>query len=328
MSIPAILPLSVAGEAGAKPDAVLLWLGALAFGCIAAALATGAFSPRKVNGPDRVPPDRPAWPLLMAFFGAMGVYLFAISLIAKLRHFSTTAEASPGDSALLSTVPALLALLALLAGDRAVFETCRQDLGMGRRRIGAGVLRGLFGTVLIVPPLFLLGQIMEMIYRALRYQHPAEHPLLHVLGQRPSPLVTGAIIVGACVIAPLFEETLFRGHMQTLLRRAIWRLTTPAPSPATMGFPVITDLPGPHVVPLAAPVPPRPNAWQTWIAIVLTSAVFAFIHPGWSQPIIFVLALCLGYAYERTGNLWVSITIHAAFNSISTVLFLMGLYTH
>ena len=34
------------------------------------------------------------------------------------------------------------------------------------------------------------------------------------------------------------------------------------------------------------------------------------------------LSLCLGYAYERTRNLWVSIIIHASFNAASVVMFL------
>jgi membrane protease YdiL (CAAX protease family) len=35
-----------------------------------------------------------------------------------------------------------------------------------------------------------------------------------------------------------------------------------------------------------------------------------------------VLSLCLGYAYERTGNLWAVMTMHAMFNTTSTVLYL------
>jgi len=60
------------------------------------------------------------------------------------------------------------------------------------------------------------------------------------------------------------------------------------------------------------------------LSILITSMFFASVHPVWSFPIIFLLALALGYAYERTGNLWVSITMHAMFNTISTVLFLLG----
>ena len=53
-----------------------------------------------------------------------------------------------------------------------------------------------------------------------------------------------------------------------------------------------------------------------------TSIIFAAIHPAWMAPLILLLALCLGYAYERTGNLWVCIVIHAAFNMFQTVAFL------
>jgi membrane protease YdiL (CAAX protease family) len=39
-------------------------------------------------------------------------------------------------------------------------------------------------------------------------------------------------------------------------------------------------------------------------------------------PPIFFLAICLGYAYERTGSLWTSIVMHSLFNATSTYLFL------
>jgi membrane protease YdiL (CAAX protease family) len=42
----------------------------------------------------------------------------------------------------------------------------------------------------------------------------------------------------------------------------------------------------------------------------------------WTWPLIFVLSCFLGYAYERTGKLWTSITIHAAFNALSTIVYL------
>jgi len=40
-------------------------------------------------------------------------------------------------------------------------------------------------------------------------------------------------------------------------------------------------------------------------------------------PAIFCLAIGLGYAYERTGNLWTCITIHCLFNSVSTFIYLL-----
>ena len=57
---------------------------------------------------------------------------------------------------------------------------------------------------------------------------------------------------------------------------------------------------------------------------MVTSVLFAVVHPMWTAPVIFLLSLCLGYVYERTGNLWATIVIHAMFNTASTLLFLAG----
>jgi membrane protease YdiL (CAAX protease family) len=66
-----------------------------------------------------------------------------------------------------------------------------------------------------------------------------------------------------------------------------------------------------------------PAVWATWAGILVSAALFTVVHDAWTWPPIFVLAVCLGYAYERTGNLWAPITMHAAFNSISTVVYLL-----
>jgi membrane protease YdiL (CAAX protease family) len=137
----------------------------------------------------------------------------------------------------------------------------------------------------------------------------------------------GAIIVGACVLAPLWEEFLFRGHLQSLILRFMLYLsrsgrgntdTIPIADIAQPDAPLGYETTG-HT--------PRP-AWTSWLAILITSLLFASIHPTWSFPIIFALSICLGYAYERTGNLWVSITMHAMFNTASTALFLAGAGSH
>jgi membrane protease YdiL (CAAX protease family) len=39
---------------------------------------------------------------------------------------------------------------------------------------------------------------------------------------------------------------------------------------------------------------------------------------------LFLLSMCLGYIYQRTGNLWATITIHAAFNGVSVFAQLYG----
>jgi membrane protease YdiL (CAAX protease family) len=59
-----------------------------------------------------------------------------------------------------------------------------------------------------------------------------------------------------------------------------------------------------------------------WIGVVVASLLFAAMHAPWTMPPIFVLSLCVGYAYERTGNLWVPMVMHAGFNVTSTLIFL------
>jgi membrane protease YdiL (CAAX protease family) len=57
---------------------------------------------------------------------------------------------------------------------------------------------------------------------------------------------------------------------------------------------------------------------------LLTAALFAGVHPLWTVPPIFCLAVCLGFAYERTGNLWVPVVMHSTFNGLMTAYFLLG----
>ncbi len=87
------------------------------------------------------------------------------------------------------------------------------------------------------------------------------------------------------ILVPFFEEILFRGMLQTTFRSFF-------KSP--------------------------------WPAIIITSAIFAAIHSYWMHwPSLFILALCLGYAYEKEGSLFRPIFIHALFNATSVIAILL-----
>ena len=281
-------------------------------------IRAGVIPPRKVNGPDRIPPGRSAFVLLMALFAAVFVYMFSANVYVEIISWkdrattvATTQEFSPQQTAFLSTIPPLLSLVTLFLGERLVRPRLGHRLGVEPRDFPVGFKMGLLGTAIVVPSLFLSSQLLEFIYYAIHYLHPTEHPLLQLLGQGPGWQVMVPIIIGACLIAPVFEEFLFRGFLQTLIRRMLLRLALI--SQPNIGLSVPDDL---------------SKTVLTWVAVLITSLVFALLHPGWTRPIIFLLSICLGYAYERTANLWVTITIHAAFNSIETALFLIGMYSH
>jgi Na+/phosphate symporter len=64
-------------------------------------------------------------------------------------------------------------------------------------------------------------------------------------------------------------------------------------------------------------------AGPRWAAVITTSLLFAAVHGqvAFFVP-LFVLSAGLGFLYERTGNLWSTITVHSLFNLINTLLFL------
>ena len=107
------------------------------------------------------------------------------------------------------------------------------------------------------------------------------------------PLYFAMTIITIVVITPLVEETLFRGFLQSFIRR--------------------------HLGPKQA--------------ILITSVCFALFHYAPEQglgniPIVgtlFALALFLGFLYEKQGSLFASISLHAIFNGISILnLYFLG----
>lgn len=89
------------------------------------------------------------------------------------------------------------------------------------------------------------------------------------------------VSVLAVVMAPMLEELIFRGYLYGVIRKYGGRVS----------------------------------------AILITSLIFAAIHVHLPAMLaLFVLAVVLCLAYERTGSLWVPIFMHATFNSVSVYL--------
>ncbi|MHC4394139.1 MAG: lysostaphin resistance A-like protein [Planctomycetota bacterium] len=89
------------------------------------------------------------------------------------------------------------------------------------------------------------------------------------------------IIVTAIVIVPVFEEMLFRGLFQTMFRS-------------------FTSRP--------------------WLSILMSSGLFSIVHANAGHmPALFMLAICLGYSYEKSGSLFRPIFIHSLFNTTAII---------
>jgi membrane protease YdiL (CAAX protease family) len=199
----------------------------------------------------------------------------------------------PRDLALISTVPSVLALIAMLIGDRSLHARFLKRLGVTAWNFLRAWKIAILAALVILPTVYASGILLELFYRAIRYEHPTEHEMLGAMAQA-SVIWRAMLVVGACVIAPVYEEMLFRGHIQTIAARMLHRWGFGADG----------------------------SGAARWIAVATASVVFAAVHPLWMAPMILVLSVGLGYVYERTANLWASILVHAIFNTISTVVFL------
>jgi membrane protease YdiL (CAAX protease family) len=100
------------------------------------------------------------------------------------------------------------------------------------------------------------------------------------------------VVVAAAVMAPVLEELLFRGFVQTLVRSLL----------EDSRFEISNSR-----FRAAGPV---------WLAIAVSSGLFALMHdnPG-HWPALFILGVGLGYSYEKSGSLFRPIFVHAFFNT-------------
>lgn len=194
----------------------------------------------------------------------------------------------PQRAWLAATVP--LVPLALMVG--VIYRSRERVIGLGleARNVGSGSVIGVGMLFVILPLVWAMSELTVALWQWLDLSHPRAHDLLETYRERPEVLTRAVVVFAAVVAAPLFEEFLFRGCLQTALSTAFRR-----------GWPA------------------RP-ALARWTAIILVSLVFALVHSWWMQPIIFALSLAIGWVYERTGNLWTAIAAHAAFNGASTLI--------
>ena len=155
------------------------------------------------------------------------------------------------------------------------FRTIFKDAGFGFVNLAA-----VYSLVMIL----LWGVLFVGTYFNPDFSLP-EHQSLTFLGEAESLWFQVVTAVFAVLIVPVFEETLFRGLLQTSIRSF---------------------------------------SQSPWLAIVMTSLFFSILHPLTHAPALFALSCGLGYAYERSGSLLRPILMHVMFNGLSVLGTFLG----
>jgi hypothetical protein len=168
----------------------------------------------------------------------------------------------------------LLLLQSLLRGQGSVGND--GGLQWRWRPLAQALLQALNGVLTIFPIVALAGWLIERFWG----DPGGSNPLLDLVLTRSQPLTLVCFALTAVVIAPLFEETLFRGVLLPVL--------------------------GQRIGPVAG--------------VVISALVFAIAHLSLSELApLFLLGVGLGWIRWRSGRLAPSVLMHALWNGITFI---------
>ena len=107
-----------------------------------------------------------------------------------------------------------------------------------------------------------------------------EQDAVTLLKTTKDPVILMLMIFTAVIIAPLWEEVVFRGYLHPVLKKY----------------------------------------GGVWTGAIFSSLLFAAVHNSMAAMLpLFVLAMLMVWLYERTGSIWTPIAIHACFNAAAVV---------
>jgi membrane protease YdiL (CAAX protease family) len=181
-------------------------------------------------------------------------------------------------------VGVLLAYLQLTKGQRQLLW--RQTSSTWVHNVGVGITAWFVSYPLVLA----FSQIVSLAaWHFFHHSFNEQVAVQHIRQSLGNPLLFGTTAVAIITIVPFTEELLFRGLLQTWLKRKFHN-----------------------------PI----------LAIVLSSLTFAAFHYSSAQGLtniellssLFLLSCMLGYVYERQRSLWAPIGLHGFFNLMSLLM--------
>ena len=220
-----------------------------------------------------------------ALWAAFALFLILLLLMADLPAVAVSALAGAaaerrGEIALALAGYAAAGVIALGIGSRLLRPDGLRAVGLRARSFGAEALFALAAYGAIIP--VMAAAMLASAWLASKYGQSTEvHPIVYAIAQA-GPWLKAAIFVTVAIVAPIVEETFFRGMLLTVLRRKL----------GVVG------------------------------AVVVTSAVFALIHPQLPAGFLplFVLACGLGAMTVIRGSLIPAIVAHSINNTAAFLI--------
>ncbi|HVT87266.1 MAG TPA: type II CAAX endopeptidase family protein [Tepidisphaeraceae bacterium] len=293
-----------------NPAGVGSWLAdnwiilAMAGAAVLVAAVMGVFRRRSVVGPGRLDAGEKVGPLWFAFFFAFCAMQLVPSVYVSIRSAQdpsrATTQIADREKPLLGAAGAITAIVVLAIVNELIRPHGLQHLGLTARKLPRGLLSGAITAIIVLPWMLVAALLTKLMWDLVGLEHPDAHLLLRVM-KDSDPSLRRLIEFSAIALAPISEEMLFRGHLQTAMLYTLHRARSL----------------------VAGDSPALPGSKVRWQAIVITSLIFALVHQElWLMPPIFFLSVCLGYVYERTGSLWPGILLHSSFNALNVAMFI------
>ncbi|MBA7666084.1 hypothetical protein ES703_74161 [subsurface metagenome] len=228
--------------------------------------------PRRNNMPAYLP-----FILLFLWWGAVGIAIY--TTVKALPNLPDWQSAFLANSIFCTGAIAGITVIIFLARGR--FARRLKGFGLDAKTIHKDFFAAVL-NLLSVWPLVLLTIVLTTFFGQLIWGqdfHLQQHEELKTIIAHPQLPLRALILVTSIAVVPAFEEMLFRGLFQTMLRSFLGR---------------------------------------PWLSIALSSGLFATVHANAGHwPALFVLAVCLGYSYEKSGSLFRPIFIHSLFNAVT-----------